>query len=127
MKRVPAHQRSASLRYYYRRRDRRFAAGLTCKGTPRRRVFKKYFTRAAKRKAANEQQRRWHNKKTKENNARGLTERGTVPINRKFPELRGLQRPEYDRVQYHVLKERRVRAGLSVLIAGKGSLITKLK
>jgi hypothetical protein len=124
---VSVHQRSASLRCYYRRRDRRFAAGLTSHGKPRKRVFKKYFTRTAKRAAANEQQRRWHNKRTAENNARGLTERGTVPVNRKFPQLRGLQRPEYDRAQYHVLKDRRIRAGLSALIAGKGRLITRFK
>lgn len=130
MKRIPAHKRSATLRYYYRQRKNRLALGLTCKGTPRKRVWKKYFTRAAKRRAANEHQRRWHNRRTKENNARGLTERGTVRINRQFPELRGLasrNRKEYQRRVYHILKKQRTRSALAALLQGGNQLITKLK
>jgi hypothetical protein len=123
---VPVHQRSATLRYYYRRRKKRYAANLTVLGQPRKRR-KNFRTAEARRKHHNRYQLRWHNKKTAENNARGLTERGTVPVNRKFPELRGLKRPEYDRVQYHVLNERRIRSGLSALIAGKGKLNLVIK
>lgn len=125
---VPARRRSATLRCYFRRSRRFLAQGLTVLGKPRKRPFKKYFTRAAKRMAANEQQRRWHNKRTAENRARGLTERGTVPVNRVFPELRGkgLSKREYSRRTYHLLKGPGRRAALASLLAGK-NLLAKLK
>lgn len=131
MKRIPASQRSASLRYYYRKR-RKFAPGnpqLTVAGQPRKRIFA-YPTRAARRAARNAQQRRWHAKEARKNLARGLTTTGKVRVNRVFPELRGLastNRREYSRQTYHVLKARRTRAGLAALVAGKGDLITRLK
>lgn len=128
-KRIPVSKRSASLRYYYRRR-RKFEPSnpdFTVLGNRRRGNFKKYFTRSAKRQAANEQQRCWHNQRTAENRARGLTGRGTIPVNRVFPMLRGLKRPEYDRRKYQVLKAERIRTGLGTLLAGDGGLITRLK
>jgi len=129
MKRISISKRSASLRYYYRRRRKFELANphFTVLGKPRQRPFKKYFTRAAKRRAANEHQLRWHNKRTAENRAHGLTARGTMPVNRTFPMLRGLKRPEYDRRKYHVLKAERTRTGLATLVAGRGGLITRLK
>lgn len=129
---VPAEKRSPSLRRYHERKLEFLAAGLTVKGQPRKRVFKKYFTRAAKRAAANEQQRRWHAKKARENYQRGLTARGTVRVNRRFPELRGLasaNRTEYSRQTYHVLKERKARTVIAALISGKANagLLLQLK
>lgn len=125
MTRVPANKRSPSLRCYHRRRAKYLAAGLTVLGQPRKRVFKKYFTRAAKRAA----QRRWsyaeYRRRRDRNLAAGLTERGTVRKYRQFPQLRGLKRPEYDRVKYRLLKAQRTRAGLASLVAGTAGVITK--
>jgi len=127
---VPVGRRSASLRCYHRRKKLFLAQGLTVKGQPRKRVFKKYFTRIAKRAA----QRQWsyagYQTRRARNLAAGLTERGTVRVNRRFPELQGLasrNKSEYSRQTYHVLKHLRARTALTVLITGKAGLITKLK
>jgi hypothetical protein len=127
MKRIPARQRSDSLRYYYRRR-RKFAPGnpeFTTLGTPRKKVWK--WSPREKR----ERVKKWwrdSNRRTRERQlARGLTTRGTPRVNRQFPELRGLKRPEYDRVKYHLLRQRANRSGLATLLQGRSSLAARLK
>ncbi len=127
---VPPSQRSPSLRRYHRRKKLFLAQGLTVKGEPRKRVFKKFFTKAAKRAA----QRKWsyagYRARRDRNLAAGLTERGTVRINRRFPELKGLasrNRSEYSRQTYHVLKARQSRTVISTLLVGSPNVITLLQ
>jgi hypothetical protein len=126
MTRIPARQRSASLRRYYRRRAEFLAAGLTVMGRPRKRVFKKYFTPAALKVARRQWSYSEYRRRRDRNLAAGLTERGTPRIYRQWPELRGLKRPEYDRVKYRLKKKALIQTGLAALVAGKGGLITKL-
>lgn len=131
MPRIPAKKRSASLRYYYRRL-RKYPPNhprFTMAGRRRLRPYKKYFSAAAKRRAHNARTRKWLRARAEKRMAQGLTWKGTPRKNRVFPQLRGLRlgKSEYTRRVYHILKAERTRSALTTLVAGKGSLITKLK
>jgi hypothetical protein len=131
MKRIPASQRSAMLRYYYRKRARNLAAGLTVLGKPRspKRAVWKWPAKVRKAK-----QLKWSkdaNRRLREQNlAAGMTTRGTPRLNRQFPELRGLastNRKEYQRIQYHLRKQRACRSNLAALVGGEATLLTQLQ
>lgn len=118
---VPIAGRSASLRCYYARARKFLAQGLTARGKPRKRVFKKYFTAEAKRAAHNARSKKWQRNRAEKRLAAGLTWNGTPRVNRRFPELAGLastQRSEYSRRTYHVLKARESRAVITALVNG---------
>lgn len=127
---VPASERSASLRCYHSRKLAFLKAGLTVKGEPRKRVFKKYFTPEAKRLAHNARSKKWIRNRAQQRLKQGLTWNGTPRVNRQFPELRGLastDRTEYSRQTYHVLKAREARTVISALVAGGGNAAVLLQ
>lgn len=127
---VPVAERNASLRCYHRRKLEFLKAGLTVKGQPRKRVFKKYFTPEAKRQAHNARSQKWQRNRAKRWIAEGRTWLGTPRVNRQFPELAGLastNKPEYSRRTYHVLKSRQARTVIAALVTGGPNTTTLLK
>lgn len=72
----PATRRAASSRYYQRRRQAYLEAGLTTRGTPRRRILLTPSERAGYNLT------KWH-RRARRLVAAGLTTRGTVPIRKR--------------------------------------------